>query len=114
MEPTNTFKPAQERIENMPARLNSVLHAIIPHLNESMSGAINKIGIVSVVTGGTNAVVTTALETQDPTWLTISNSVAIFSIVGSVMFIIKLAVDIYFARRKDQREQEEHEKRNQS
>ena len=107
---SNTYKNAQERIKNMPARLSNVLHAIMPHLNDSMNGVINKIGIVSVVTGGTNAVVTTALETQDPTWLTISNSVAIFSIVGSVMFIIKLCVDIYFARRKDKREQEDHDR----
>ena len=89
-------------------KLNSVLHAITPHLNDSMSGVINKIGIVSVVTGGTNAVVTTALETQDPTWLTISDSVAVVSIVGSIVFIIKLCGEFYFSWRKHKREQEEH------
>jgi hypothetical protein len=41
--------------------------------------------------------------------MTVSNAVAILSIVGSTMFIIKLAVDIYFARKKDKREQQEHD-----
>ena len=92
-------------------KLNNALHTITPHLSDATNGLVNKLGIVSVVTGGTNAIVTTAIETQNQTWLTVSNSVAIFSIVGSVMFIIKLGVDIYFARRKDKREQEEHDKR---
>ena len=86
-------------------RLNNVLHAITPHMSDATSGLMNKIGLASVVTGGTNAIVTTAIETQNPTWLTISNAVAIVSIVGSIMFVIKLGADIYFAHRKDKREQ---------
>ena len=111
MQHTDTSKNESEKMMSILGKLNNALHTITPHLSDATSGIINKLGIVSVVTGGTNAIVTTAIETQNETWLTVSNSVAIFSIVGSVMFIIKLGVDIYFARRKDKREQEEHDKR---
>jgi hypothetical protein len=69
---------------------------------------MNKLGAASVLSAGTNSVVTTAIKTQDPTWLTISNTVAIISIVGSLAWMVKIGVDIHFARRKDKREQEEH------
>ena len=114
MQLTNIYRNGQEKMMSTLGKLNNVLHAITPHMSDATSGLINKVGIVSVVTGGTNAIVTTAIESQDPTWLTVSNSVAIFSIVGSAMFIVKLAADIYFARKKDQREQEAHEKNNQN
>ena len=111
MQHTDTSKNESEKMMSILGKLNNSLHTITPHLSDATNGLVNKLGIVSVVTGGTNAIVTTAIETQNETWLTVSNSVAIFSIVGSVMFIIKLGVDIYFARRKDKREQEEHDKR---
>lgn len=94
---------------NMLGKLNSAIHLITPHISDATSGVVNKIGIASVVTGGTNALVTTAIETQDPTWLTISNAVAIVSIAGSIVFMIKLSADFYFAWKKDKREQEAHE-----
>jgi len=97
---------------NTLGKLSNVLHSVTPHMRDATSGIIDKLGLVSVVTGGTNAIVTTAIETQSATWLTVSNSVAIFSIVGSAMFIVKLAADIYFARKKDKREQEAHDKKN--
>ena len=86
------------------------MQQVIPHLSESTSGIINKIGIVSLTTGGTNAIVTQAIETQNETWLSISDAVAIVSIIGSLVFIIKLSADFYYARRKDQREQAIHDK----
>jgi hypothetical protein len=79
-------------------------------LSESSSGIINKIGIVSLTTGGTNAIVTNAIETQNETWLSISDAVAVVSIIGSIVFIIKLSADFYYARRKDKREQELHDR----
>ena len=111
MQYTNTFKNAHGKIGNMLVKLNNVLHAITPHMSDATSGIINKMGIVSVVTAGTNSIVTTAIQSQDPTWLTISNVVAVVSIAGSTMFIVKLGLDMYFARRKDEREQREHNKR---
>ena len=99
----------------MLVKLNNAIHVITPHLSDSMSGIINKVGLVSIVTGGTNAVVTTALETQDPTWLTVSSLTGLLSAIGAGVFIINVIVRagayLYFARRKDQREQEEHEKK---
>ena len=109
---TDTYKEGKERMMSILGKLNNAAHSIIPHMSDATSGILNKLGIASVVTGGTNAIVTTAIQTQDPTWLTVSNSVAIFSIVGSAMFIIKLAADIYFASKKDQREQQEHDRKN--
>ena len=94
----------------MLSRLNDVIHSITPHINDATSGAINKIGIISVATGGTNAIVTTAIESQNETRLTISNSVAVISIIGSVVFIIKLSADFYYARLKNKREEESHKK----
>ena len=92
-------------------KLGDVPHQLMMSLSESSSGIINKIGIVSITTGGTNAIVTTAIETQNATWLSISDAVAVVSIVGSVAFIIKLAADFYYARRKDKREQELHDRK---
>jgi len=88
----------------IPSKLNGVIQQITPHLSEATSGIINKLGIASVVTGGTNAIVTTALVTKDPTWLTVSNAVAIVSIVGSIVFIVKLITDFWYARKRDKRE----------
>jgi hypothetical protein len=93
------------------SKLNNALHLITPHINEATNGIINKLGIASVVTGGTSAITSTAIVSNDPAWLTVSNSVAVLSIVGSSMFIIKLAVDIYFARKKDKREEAEQKRK---
>jgi hypothetical protein len=94
------------------SKLSVNLHSITPHINEATNGIINKLGIASVVTGGTSAITSTAIVSNDPTWLTVSNAVAILSIVGSSMFIIKLGVDIYFARKKDKREEAEQKRNN--
>ena len=110
MQLTNTFKNGKEKMMNTADKLNNVIQQVIPHLSESTSGIINKIGIVSLTTGGTNAIVTQAIETQNETWLSISDAVAIVSIIGSLVFIIKLSADFYYARRKDQREQAIHDK----
>ena len=82
---------------------------VIKLIEDATTGAINKLGIASVVTGLSNPIVNNAIENHSEAWLTISNAVAIFSIVGSGMFIIKICVDIYFARKKDKREQERHD-----
>ena len=111
MQLTNTFKNGREKMMSIVNKLNHAIQQIIPHLSESTSGIINKIGIVSLTTGGTNAVVTTALNTQNETWLSISDAVAIVSIIGSLVFMVKLSADFYYARRKDQREQEVHDQK---
>jgi hypothetical protein len=95
---------------NILHKLGGAPQQFMMSLSESSSGIINKIGIASLTTGGTNAIVTTALETQNETWLSISDTVAIVSIVGSIVFIIKLSADFYYARRKDKREQELHDR----
>jgi hypothetical protein len=110
MQRTNTFKNGNEKMMSILGKLSGVPQQIIMSLSESSSGIINKIGIVSLTTGGTNAIVTTALETKNETWLSISDAVAVVSIVGSVVFIIKLSADFYYARRKDKREQELHDR----
>ena len=121
MQHTNTFKDGYAKMMSIVDKLNSALHQIIPHLSESTSGIINKIGIVSLTTGGTNAVVTRAIETQNETWLSISDAVAIVSIVGSLVFMAnifynfyslrrKTKCDLYYAERDDRRKQEAHDK----
>ena len=50
------------------------------------------------------------IEQRNETWLSISDAVAVVSIFGSVVFIIKLSADFYYARRKDKREQELHDR----
>ena len=110
MQLTNIYRNGHAKMMNTVDKLNSAIQQIIPHLSESTSGIINKIGIVSLTTGGTNAIVTTAIETQNETWLSISDTVAIVSIIGSLVFIVKLSADFYYARRKDHREQELHDK----
>jgi hypothetical protein len=111
MSQSNIYNAAQERIGNMLHKLNAAIHSITPHMSDATSGVLNKIGVVSLATGGTNAIVTTAIESQNETWLTVSNAVAIVSIIGSLMFIVKLSADFYYARRRDQREQAVHNKK---
>jgi hypothetical protein len=111
MQLTNIYKNGKEKMMSIANKLSGVLQQIIPHLSESTSGVIGKIGIVSLTTGGTNAIVTKAINTQNETWLSISDAVAIVSIIGSLAFIAKLASDFYYARRKDQREQEAHDQK---
>ena len=57
-----------------------------------------------------NTALTTAIQPENETWLTVSSAVAILSIAGSLMFIIKIVFDIYYARKKDKREQELHDR----
>jgi hypothetical protein len=111
MPQSNTYNGAQEKMMNTLNRLSSALHSITPHISDATNGLLNKIGVASLATGGTNAIVATAIESQNPTWLTISNAVAIVSIVGSIMFMIKLSADFYYARKRDIREQEAHDRK---
>jgi hypothetical protein len=91
-------------------KLTTAIQYLAMHIAEASSGMINKIGIVSVGSGLTNTAVTAVIEPQNQTWLTVSTAVAILSIVGSTMFIIKIVVDIYYARKKDKREQDLHDR----
>ena len=111
MPQSSIYNGVQEKMMNTLGKLNNAIQSITPHISEATSGILNKIGVVSLATGGTNAIVTTAIESQNATWLTVSNAVAIVSIVGSIMFIVKLSVELYYARRADKREQESHDKR---
>ena len=111
MSQSSIYNGVQEKMMSTLGKLNNAIQSITPHISDATSGVLNKIGVVSLATGGTNAIVTTAIESQNATWLTVSNAVAIVSITGSLMFIIKLSADFYYARRKDQREQEAHVKK---
>ena len=91
-------------------KLTTAIQYLAMHIAESSSGIINKIGIVSVGSGLTNTAVTAVIEPQNQAWLTGSTAVAILSITGSIMFIIKIIVDIHYARRKDRREQDLHDR----
>jgi hypothetical protein len=92
-------------------KLTSAVQYLGMHIAEASSGVINKIGIVSVGSGLTNTAVTAVIEPQNQTWLSVSTAVAILSIAGSAMFIIKIIVDIHYARKKDKREQQAHDAR---
>jgi hypothetical protein len=91
-------------------KLITAMNYLGMHIAEASSGIINKIGIVSVGSGLTNTALTTAIQPENEAWLTVSSAVAILSIAGSLMFIIKIVVDIYYARKKDKREQELHDR----
>ena len=95
---------------NIAEKLITAMNYLGMHIAEASSGMINKIDIVSVGSGLTNTAVTAVIEPQNQTWLTVSTAVAILSIVGSTMFIIKIVVDIYYARKKDRREQDLHDR----
>lgn len=88
----------------MLSKLSDVIHSITPYISDATSGVLNKIGITSLAATVSNAVVTKAIESQNETWLTISNSVAVVSIIGSIMFIVKLAYAVYFDRLRNKRE----------
>ena len=104
MQLTNTFKNGREKMMSTANKLSSAIQQIMPHLSESTSGIINK-----------------AIETQNQTWLSISDTVAIVSIVGSLVFMAnifyqfyssrrKAKCDLYYAEREDTRRQEAHDK----
>ena len=93
-------------------KLSVNLHSITPHISEATSGIIAKLGLASVATGGTSAIVTKAVITQDAAWLSLSDAVAIASIVGSIMFVVNVSANVYFARKEDKREEEKQDKNN--
>jgi hypothetical protein len=80
------------------------------HIAEASAGIVNKIGIISLGGGITNTAVYSVVESQNQSWITLSSAVAVVSFAGSIMFILKIIVDVYYARRKDKREQERHDK----
>ena len=80
------------------------------HIAEASTGIVNKIGIISLGGGITNTAVYSVVESQNQSWITLSSAVAVVSFAGSIMFILKIIVDVYYARRKDKREQERHDK----
>lgn len=82
-----------------------MFHMMSEHADQGISAIINKIGYASIAAGGTNAVVTKAIETSDPSWVGVSNFAGIISIVGGVVFIIKLISDMYYTRKRDKREE---------
>jgi len=121
MQLTNTYKNGKEQMMSIVGKLNSAIQPIIPHLSEATSGVMNKVGMVSLATAGTNAVVTTAIETQNETWLSISEVGGIVSIVGAIVFMVnifykahslrrKTKCDLFYAEREDTRRQEAHDK----
>ena len=75
-------------------KLSVNLHSITPHISEATNGIIAKLGLASVATGGTSAIVTKAV------------------IVGSIMFVVNVSANVYFARKKDKREEEKQDKNN--
>jgi hypothetical protein len=93
------------------SKLSVNLQSITPHISEATNGIIAKLGLASVATGGTSAIVTKAVVTQDAAWISLSDAVAIASVVGSIMFVVNVTANVYFARKKDRREEAE-QKRN--
>ena len=102
-------------------KLSSAIQQIIPHLSESTNGVMNKIGLVAIPAGLTNAAVTKGIETQSETWLSISELGGIISMVGAIVFMAnifykahslrrKTKCDLFYAEREDQRRQEAHDK----
>ena len=95
---------------NIDSKISSMISYLGQHIAEASTGIVNKIGLVSVGSGLTNTAVHTVVESQNQGWITLSSAVAVVSFAGSVMFILKIIVDVYYARRKDKREQERHDK----
>ena len=95
---------------SIPEKLMTTINYVAVHIAEASSGIINKIGIVSVGSGITNTAIYSTVESQNQSWITLSSAVAVVSFAGSIMFILKIIVDVYYARRKDKREQERHDK----
>ena len=87
-------------------KLNSALHSITPHIADATNGAMNKIGLLSVTAGGTNAIVTEAVTNQSPSWESVSNSIALISAIGGVMFIVNIIWGMVLSRREDKRKQQ--------
>ena len=85
------------------------IHMMSEHGDHAVSGIINKVGLSSIALGAGSSASKIAVETQNETWLTITDIAGIVSIVGGVVFIFKLLVDIYYTRQKNKREKVEHE-----
>jgi hypothetical protein len=90
--------------------MSSMISYLAQHIAEASAGIVNKIGIISLGGGITNTAVYSVVESQNQSWITLSSAVAVVSFAGSIMFILKIIVDVYYARRKDKREQERHDK----
>ena len=121
MQLTNTFKNGKEKMMSTANKLSSAIQQIMPHLSEATNGVMNKIGLVAIPAGLTNAAVTKGIETQSETWLSISELGGIISMVGAIVFMAnifykahslrrKTKCDLFYAEREDQRRQEAHDK----
>ena len=95
---------------NIDSKMSSMISYLAQHIAEASAGIVNKIGIISLGGGITNTAVYSVVESQNQSWITLSSAVAVVSFAGSIMFILKIIVDVYYARRKDKREQERHDK----
>ena len=95
---------------NIDSKMSSMISYLAQHIVEASTGIVNKIGIISLGGGITNTAVYSVVESQNQSWITLSSAVAVVSFAGSIMFILKIIVDVYYARRKDKREQERHDK----
>ena len=109
---------------NLADKLSSVTQQIMPHLIDSSSGIINKIGMVAIPVGLTNAAVAKDVAkdvVSNGAWLSVAEVGGIISAVSGLVFITnifanyylsrrKAHCDSYYAERKDKREQELHDK----
>ena len=95
---------------NIEEKSTAVIQYLAMHVSKASSGIMNRVGMVSVGSGLTNSGITSIIQPQSQGWITLSQAGMTVSAVGGLMFIVKIVVDIYYARKKDRREQDLHDR----
>lgn len=88
-----------------------VLTPISDQGNAALSKAATYLGVSGSSVGIASGVAEATSKTSDPTFLTLAEWGSVCGIVGGITLAIKAMTDIYFAIKKNQREEEVHERR---
>lgn len=94
-------------------KLSEIIHNIITPISDQGNAILSK-GIVYFGLSGSSigvaAGVARVTDNVDTQWLTLAEWGSVCGIVGGLTLAVKSGSDIYFAKKRDKREQELHDK----
>ncbi len=95
------------------ARPTELIHNVIAPISDQGNALLSKSMVYLGVSGSSIGVasgVASVTDSVSTEWLTLAEWGSVCGIVGGLTLAIKSGADIYFARKKDKREQEQHNK----
>lgn len=92
-------------------KASGMIQQILTPISDQGNAMFSKVAVYVGVSGSSIGVASGVAKTStiDPMWLSLSDWGSICGIAGGITLVLKSGVDIYFARKKDRREEEQHE-----